>query len=195
MLRLVAQAWFRVVWRPLRVNEFVAWVPDRQNRAGCSSDDVLCNAPEQQMRNGTVSVRAHHDDVDVLFLGVPNDLDERATRPHSQHKLRGLRTQLREGCLQLFFRLVLHPLDQLRRRRHVVRPRCPAPCGIGVLQHVDQVKRGPERVSQLTCIRHGDVCGFAEVGGEQDVLNHKRALVVAASVRHNVGVSHAATTP
>ena len=47
---------------------------DRQHGTQCLPNDRLGDAPEQHTREALAAVRPHHDQIDLVLLGVSNDL-------------------------------------------------------------------------------------------------------------------------
>src|SRR5262245_47423134 len=56
------------------MDELVLGMPHRQDRTRRLAYHLLRHATKQDMDQSRVAMRAHHDDVDVLFLGELDDL-------------------------------------------------------------------------------------------------------------------------
>lgn len=128
-------------------------------------DDTLCNASEQNLRDGAVSVRAHHDQINPMLAGVLDDLDPGLTDPG--HPLdRQVRLVWRGERRHPFLGFPLKTFFE--GRQGVVPERGSAGTQVRVFHDVDQMDDAAEALGEGASVVDGAFGSFAEVRGDQD---------------------------
>ena len=150
-------------------------------RTRCGPNDALGHTADQQMRETSAAVRAHHDQVDVVPGRVRRSPRRRSAEEHRGRRLERGAFRWRQQRIEMFVCLSLPRLFDARweiadRLGRIGRD------GVRVLEYVNQVKRGSESCCKVFCRRERGVDGALKSVGTRMRVNPR---VMASSLKQS----------
>jgi len=140
-----------------KIDNLVLMLVDNEHRARRSANDLFGDAAKKQVGDASASPRSHDDEIDLLFLRIPEDLRDGAARQHCQVRLQLATLGLAEQVVKLIAGFLLDRLFALREGRG--RPDVTLtddPAQRRIVEDMEHVQRGMKCLCQRPSV--GDRC-------------------------------------